>query len=763
MKLSRELSERLFEIRSDEELQDWLRAADKEAHGLRWVPLGGIENNVHTVEVASDPALALVERVTNSIDGLLDLRARERAETSATPHEGARRWWGVPPDGLSSMTEEDRRKLADMIRVTMHESGTVDRPTIVIQDHGTGQHPEDFPDTILSLLKSNKKTKTHQMGVYNAGGAASCKFGKGTIVVARLAPSLADGRPDEVGAAVIRYSDLDPDKFKTGVYEYCIGKDGSVLRLDVSELPDMPWGAYVRLVEYHLHRHARGAHEAKHSLWHLFHAALPDPALPVRIIETRAERFPAMKGRVERRVVPGLLHELSTGDRSVYSDVRSVAIGPPAGKIVLRYFVLNEKTDPDAYTTSDQAVTIMLDGQRRITRDRYWLKRNLGLNFLYRRVVVIVDGTGLASAMKRDVFTATRETGVDHPHTKRILDLVVQELKEDEELANLDELAKQQTLAEATKTTTEKVKRALASQIGAFLKGDLEGRKGGGRGTDRPKPRKRGRPTPPNTDDSQMLEIPDRLVILSDPVRIERGSTASLRMEINAKNGFLPKYADGLSVVFGPEVKDHLKVLSVGKLLGGRVRVTLEALDSAPIGPTGFKVALVVTNLGVLLTADGRIEVAEPRKPEKEDGKHGGEPDVDIIWVGRDKWESFSPPWDAETAGECNIYREDPTHPTAITRAEWILNEAFSAYEKVIEEKRLNEDAQRSFQDRYAMPLAFGLFRQRLAEEAKEEEADEQGAQIEIPDDYVRGERARMARAVVMALDPELRLEPVGA
>ena len=763
MKLSRELSARVFQISSEEELLDWLEAADKESQGLRWVPLGGIENNVHTVEVASDPALALVERVTNSIDALLDLRARERGETAPTPHQGARRWWSVPPDGLSSMSEEDRRKLADLIRVTMHESGTADRPTIVIQDQGTGQHPDDFSETILSLLKSNKKTKTHQMGVYNAGGAASCKFAKGTIVVARLAPSLSDDRSSDIGVAVVRYCDLDPDKFKTGVYQYCVGRDGTVLRLDLQDMPEMSWGAYVKLVEYHLHKYARGAHEAKQSLWHLLHAALPDPALPVRIIETRVDRFPGMKGRIERRVVPGLLHELSTGDRSVYSDVRTVAIGPPAGKVVLRYFVLNENTDPEAYTTSDQAVTIMLDGQRRITRDRYWLKRNLGLNFLYRRVVVIVDGTGLASAMKRDVFTATRETGVDHPHTKRILDLVVQELKEDEELANLDELAKQRTLAEATKTTTDKVKRALASQIEAFLKGSLEGRKGGGLAPDRPKPRKRGRPTPPNTDDSQMLEIPDRMAILTNPVRIERGGTASLRLEINAKNGFLPRHADGLSVVFEPGVKDHVKVLSVGKLLGGRVRVTLEATDSAPVGPAGFKVALVVTSLGVLLTADGGLEVAAPHKPEKDDGRRGGAPDVDIVWVGREKWESFSPPWDAETAGECNVYREDPEHPNGVTRAEWILNEAFSAYEKVVEEKRLNEDALRSFKERYEMPLAFGLFKQRLAEEAKETEADEQGAKIEIPDDYVRGERARMAKAIVMALEPELRLEPVGA
>jgi len=111
MKLSRKLSERVFEITKEDELLDWLRDVDKELAGISWVPLGGIENNVHTVEVASDPALALVERPTNSIDALLDLKARLLGETAPTPHEGARRWWKVPLGGISEMKEDARREI----------------------------------------------------------------------------------------------------------------------------------------------------------------------------------------------------------------------------------------------------------------------------------------------------------------------------------------------------------------------------------------------------------------------------------------------------------------------------------------------------------------------------------------------------------------------------------------------------------------------------------------------------------------------------
>ncbi len=122
MILGQPLSEQIFSVVTSEDLSDWLLEVDRELLGTSWYPLGGIANNVHTVEVASDPALALVERPTNSIDALLDLRARELGEGARSPHEGARKWWGVPSGGLSKMSDTDRRTLADRIRVTMHES-----------------------------------------------------------------------------------------------------------------------------------------------------------------------------------------------------------------------------------------------------------------------------------------------------------------------------------------------------------------------------------------------------------------------------------------------------------------------------------------------------------------------------------------------------------------------------------------------------------------------------------------------------------------
>ncbi len=49
--------------------------------------------------------------------------------------------------------------------------------------------------------------------------------------------------------------------------------------------------------------------------------------------------------------------------------------------------------------------------------------------FLGERLLV-VDVTGLTNATNRDIFSSTRESGVDTPTTKRILDRVTSELRQ---------------------------------------------------------------------------------------------------------------------------------------------------------------------------------------------------------------------------------------------------------------------------------------------------------------------------------------------
>jgi hypothetical protein len=746
-------------IRTQHELATWIDDVEREVGGVTWRPVGDEADNVHTVEVSSDPALAMLERVTNGIDAVLDLRARELNQTAATPHEGAQRWWNIPTDGLGTMADGPRYELGGRIRVTMEESGEDDRPTVVIQDQGTGQHPDDFAKTLLSLHRSNKKTSMHQMGQYNAGGSASYKFSTGTLVISRLAPTLlGHGRMDEAGVTLVRYNPLDPDRFKSGTYEYMVAKNGSILRLATAVLPDLGFGTIIRLVSYLLPKYSKAAFGPKSSLWHLLHAALPEPALPIRIVETRRQRFRGMKKDIENRTVLGLRHLLGRKGTSIYSEERTVRLGD-SGSVILRYFVLADDTEPEAYVTADHALALTMNGQRQGAKDRAWLKGRLELNFLAKRLIVLVDATGLTNAAKRQVFASTREHGVESPLANTILDRVIEELREDDGLYELEALEKQRALDTATRTTTEKVKRQLAGQVAALLRGEFAGNKGGPKPTPRPRPeppRPPRPPRPPQTDDSIMLDVPDTLRIGNDSIKIAPGRTTSLRLEINAKNDFLPTHSQHLQVVIGPELKDFVSIGSTGRLLAGRVRVQLRASDTAPDTSAGLTVALFIPELGVALSATSRIIVATPDDPPTKDQGDGGEPNVDISWVRRDAWDRLG--FTEHSVGTCIVLREDPTDREAITKVEWVFNECFLGYERVANEKRTSEATLKAFRERYEMPVALALFRQCLAAESKERQPNDEGARFVVPELYLEQEKERLANAVLQAIEPELRL-----
>lgn len=765
-KLSRALSERVFTIRNGAELKELLAEISKEIGGITRLPLGGISNNVHTVEVAADPALALVERPINAIDAMLELEATRRNDTAQTPHEASTKWYGVPAAGLTGIKDQKlRRRMAENISVTMHESETGSAPSISIQDRGIGVHPDDFPKTVLSLLGENKKMKRHVMGVYNAGGAASFKFSSGAIIASRLEPSLLGTRKDEIGLSIVMYNPLDVSAYKTGTYEYVAAKDGSIIRLDLPEMPNgFGYGTYVMLLEYQMRRWAAKAHGPTKSLWQLFHTSLPNPPLPFLIAETRKKVLG--KEKETDRVIMGLQHQLSDDSVAKYRDERTLDLGTDIGTVTLRYYVLNPtQKDLDYYVKAEQGLTLTLNGQRQHAKPRLWLKAQTDLHFLYKRLIVIVDCTGVTGAARRLLFPSTREMAADTEVTRAILDRVVRELREDDDLYDLDEAARDSALSQSTKTTTDKVKKQLASQVSAVIQGTMEGKKGGKPVA--PKPPRPPRPPRPRRpprdfDDSQFAEIPDTIEILNSPLRIKRGGSASLRLAINAKNGFIPEKFNDLKFVFAPELKPHITVGAKGRLLGGVMRVTLEATAEAPIQTFEFTVDMTSEDLGISEKAKGQIAILLPKETEEEnDDSKGGEPDVDIEFVNRDAWSEFG--FDSEAVGVCNIKRNEKGDIIAV---EWILNADFEPFETTRKIKKLAGNAEEMYRDRYGYAVAMGLFNQELSRTAlvypkrtSAEDADEDRAhENAVSDSYAKVERARWARAVLIALDPDITL-----
>src|SRR5438034_3116989 len=126
-----------------------------------WKPLGEMENNWSMAgNQQTAAAAALVEKVVNGIDAVLIHKCLKRGidpESNAAPSsmgEAARLFFEIPNGRLENLDARDRTSLAEMIQLIA--VGSKSDPNYLIVDKGEGQTPGSFPETFLSLAKSNK-------------------------------------------------------------------------------------------------------------------------------------------------------------------------------------------------------------------------------------------------------------------------------------------------------------------------------------------------------------------------------------------------------------------------------------------------------------------------------------------------------------------------------------------------------------------------------------------------------------------------------
>ena len=718
-------------------------------------------NNIHTVEVSTNPGLALVERPTNSIDAMLDLAHLLRRENANSPSEAAEKWYGVNEGDLSKMEVRESRSLSESIAIRMMDSGDDDRPTVQIQDRGTGQHPDDWSTTLLSLQESNKKSSMHLMGVYNSGGSASFKFSQYTVIISRRHPELLDDREDEVGVSVVRYNALDPDKFKTGTYEYCITMDQDILRLDLLDNKldfalsrgegKLIHGTVFRHIAYELDRYSGPAHLPRRSLAHLMGAALPAPVLPLRFYEERVgPKYRRIKHgyQQEWRVVLGNLYRLNRNGVSEYSDRRVVELGEH-GEIILHYHAISHEKQPDNYVSKDQALTVIHNGQRQIIKSRHWLKQKTGLNFLWKRLVVHVDASNLSNIAKRSIFSSTREGGVESKPLRELLTRVVGELLQDGELRALEERDKQMALENSTRSTSRRLKRRLAREISKRIKGTIGGSLDG---IEVPVTKSTGvgRPPGPEISDEHLPDVPTKLTIVNGPLKINPGTRKSVLLEIDAKNGFLHRHEAGLRFEFGQELGDRVYIQSTGSLVGGRTRVVIYCEPETQLDTGDLVISLNIPELDVLLTDHTTITVSEPA-PDRPTKPRGGEPDIQVSWVSAEKMR-----WTQLNVGRCDMYRG--LDGNSVAGVHWYLSEDFHSFALARDSKDLTEDSLEQFNDSYAYPICMALFRSELELEKLAKELESKGRALEIPNEHRILEHAIMAHGISTAISPGIEI-----
>ena len=247
-----------------------------------WRHYGDIENNWgQSGNQQSLPEAALAEKIVNSVDARLINECRvkgidpEGADAPQTVRKAVEKFFGGE---VEEWGDKRRREVAEGI--TLCTTGTRStKMNITIADCGEGQTPDKFPETILSLSKSNKQRIRFVQGQFNQGGTGALRFcGEENfqLVISRRNPDFVDGvansRDLEWGFTVVRRETPSdkPGRNKNSAYTYLApvgigendkGRNGEILSFASDTFPihpegddsygrEMSYGTAVKLYEY---------------------------------------------------------------------------------------------------------------------------------------------------------------------------------------------------------------------------------------------------------------------------------------------------------------------------------------------------------------------------------------------------------------------------------------------------------------------------------------------------------------------------------
>src|SRR5208337_74938 len=306
------------------------------AHRTGWLPVGR-ENNRGTIEVSSDPARSAVERLTNGMDGILELEYQRHSglPECRSPREAAVAWLGVAENGLSAMTPAQRRSLAQRVSIRMEAGEGRESRIIEVRDHGIGITPEDVRRTILSLNESNKLQKHYLVGAYGQGGSSTFAFSRYSLIACRYAD-----RP--LAFTLVKFLDLPAEQFKTGHYVYLVLQDGQLASIEDLTALDFPQGTLVRHFGYDLSGYPSPL--GPNSLYGSLNTTLFDPIMPVWLDDRVHDYRRVIKG--SRNALNGAVDDGDdrTGPTLSHNvPIFSVSLGD-FGRIGIEYWVLEQPT-----------------------------------------------------------------------------------------------------------------------------------------------------------------------------------------------------------------------------------------------------------------------------------------------------------------------------------------------------------------------------------------------------------------------------------
>ena len=430
---TRQLFNKLYSAQIEDDIDEIIKVYPHIFKSENWSPLGGHENNFGVIEnQQSTPIAALIEKITNSIDAVLmkkclaagidpkSSQAPQSMDEARTIFFPDHRDWDLA--GLRNQQAESIQILAD---------GPRRNTSLIIYDDGEGQHPEEFENTFLSLLRGNKNEIRFVQGKYNMGGSGAIVFcGKKRY---QLIGSKRYDNTGEFGFTLIRehpLSTAEEGTKKNTWYEY-LKIDGKISTFQADRqnlnLYNRPFttGTIIKLYSYDL---PTGISDISRDLNRSINEYLFEPVLPVYTIE-KEERYPKSS---LRRGLYGLKRRLEQEENKYVEESFSEEFDDALfGKMKVTCYVFRTKIDDRSVKETKEtiqreffknrmSVLFSINGQVHGHYTSEFITRSLKLNLLKEHLLIHVDCTNMEYDFRKELFMASRDRLKDGEETRAL-------------------------------------------------------------------------------------------------------------------------------------------------------------------------------------------------------------------------------------------------------------------------------------------------------------------------------------------------------
>lgn len=408
---------------TEDDVQAILDAEGLTTDATKWTPYGDNEAFYGVVEnQQAHPVPALVEKVTNGIDAILEKKVLQDGidiRSEQAPRSVAEALDRYFPDHRNWDLGDARRRQARELQIVA--SGPRRDTSLLVYDDGVGQAPADFSRTFLSLLRGNKNDVHFVQGKYNMGGAGAIAF-CGDRRFQLVASKRYDGS-QPLGFTLLRRHPpklAEAAKRKNTWYEYLVF-DGAVAAIDIDELEiglegrKYRTGSLLKLYSYRLPEGARSIISRDLNL--SLNEFLFEPALPFLTVDNN-ERYPDNKAPVTP--VFGLKRRLEADTETIEARFSQISQTAEFGELGVTAYVFKARSRGEGvketkryiqreYFKNDMTVLFSLNGQVHGSYTSEFVSRALKMPLLKDYVLIHVDCSKLDLEVRNELFMASRD------------------------------------------------------------------------------------------------------------------------------------------------------------------------------------------------------------------------------------------------------------------------------------------------------------------------------------------------------------------